>query len=206
MSEIADAREAQRLYRLLQPYFLSAASVLDLGRGTAFPTVGYDGLAVGAGSRFFRTDLGWECYYDGARWLTAHQYVAAPFQTAGATLLDFTASSGGDVPIRLRTDFGTYIEHIAVTTRVLTTNSGASFWTVQFDSQTITFSASTAILSFSTGTTPDTANAYTNHAADVAAGNRAPANNGFFTLTVTKTGTPGTLRCLYAIYYRLIVT
>lgn len=170
------------------------------GSGAAFP------VTVSAGFRFFRTDLGFACYYDGTRWLTTHQYVAAPFQTAGSTVLDFTANSAGDVPIRIRADLGVYVDYIACTTRVLTTNSAVSFWAVKFDSYTTTFSASSVLRSFTTGATPDTVAAYTDHSGAVAGGSAAPANNGFFTLTVTKTGAPGTLRVLYAIYYRLIVT
>ncbi len=64
----------QQLRNDLAPYFLSYDAVRDLGSDTAFPVSADITGGLQASDRFFRTDLGWACYYDGARWLTVQEF------------------------------------------------------------------------------------------------------------------------------------
>lgn len=169
------------------------------GYGSSFPS------SPATGRTFFRTDLGFECYYDGTRWLTVHEYSLA---LAGGntlnTLLDFSASDSFAYVMRLRTDYAPYFTRCAITTRVSTTNNGTNNWTVGIDLYNLSFGAGTTIYTFSTGTTPDTAGIYTDHEGN--ASTPAPSNRTHLALSVQKTLTPGVLRVLPTIYYRLIVT
>src|SRR4051812_16129428 len=110
---------AYNLRKPLAPYFLSYAALLDLGRGTAFPTVGHDGAAVQAGARFFRTDIGFACYYDGTRWLTAHEY---PIPIVPVTAYTAAGSPNATIAAQIRTDYAPYITRVATTLVVATTN------------------------------------------------------------------------------------
>ena len=193
---------AYRLRKPLAPYFQSPGALLDLGRGTAMPTAGHDGAAVQDGARFFRTDLGFACYYDGTRWLTMHEYSVVPFSAPAG--LDFAANDGTALVARLRTDDAPLFTRIAMTTRVLTTNSAVSYWTVLLVGYSITFGSSTTIVNYDTSA--DTVNAYTSHEGAPAV--VQPADYTHIALSVTKagaTGTPGTLRVFPSCFYRLII-
>jgi hypothetical protein len=167
------------------------------GAGTAFPS------SPATGARFFRTDLGLECYYDGTRWLTMHEYALGNFGgNTLNTLADFTASDSFAFLWRLRTQYAPYFTRVAVTTRVSTTNNATNFWTIGFDCYNISFGAGTTIYTFSTAA--DTVTAYTDH--EGAPSTPAPANNTHLALSIQKTLTPGALRILFQAYYRLIIT
>src|SRR3954469_18270944 len=88
-----------------------------LSAGTAFPST------PGTNLLFYRSDLGWLCYYDGTRWLTVHEYSAAFPQTA------FTATSSFVIK-PIRQDYAPYITRLSAQLIVLTTNSAINFWTI----------------------------------------------------------------------------
>lgn len=198
MNEIAETDEARRLYRLLTPYFPTRAGSLELGRGTAFPTIGHDGAAVQAGARFFRTDLGWASYYDGTRWLTAHEYMI-PVQA----LTTFTGPGtlAGTITA-LRTDYAPYFTRVEMTTVVAATNNGSNYWTCELIGVDLPFTSVSVISNPST--IADTVGVRVNHAA--AAGAPTPSNRQFIRGRFTTTGSPGQLEITISAFYRLIVT
>lgn len=194
MNDITKAHEARRLYQLLSPYFLSYAGSLDLVRGTAFPTTGHDGAAVQAGARFFRTDLGFACYYDGTRWLTAEEFQcdlppysrnALPFAGAGATTVLLAPQ---------RTDYATYYERAKAYLDVLTTNDGANYWAFS-----LLLGASTV---WTANTSGDAAGAINKEHSTPGAAITAQLAQ----VKVTKTGAPSNVFIAVSYWYRLIIT
>ncbi len=164
----------------------------NFGRGTAFPS------SPAAGTVFFRTDLGWWCFYDGTRWLTCEEFLAHAGVT-GATLGSTTTQSFG----RSRSDHAHYVTRIALATYVATTNDATHNWTIDIKAASATLAATTMLHSASTsGDSPNT-----NVDKEAAPGtSQTPANYGFFQYTGTKNNTPGNLTLYLTVYYRLIVT
>lgn len=187
--ELADIRK-----RLAALEGLETSGIHFLGAGTSFPA------SPPTNGVYFRTDLGWQCYYDGAQWLTTHEYVVLP--ALAPTSCDFAANDGTAHVARMRTDYVPYFTRAALTTRVLTTNNGTNFWTVVLAGYNLSFGSFTNIVSYTTAS--DTAGTYTTHEGAVSTAN--PANNTHVALSVTKTLTPGTLRVFWSLYYKLIVT
>jgi hypothetical protein len=188
-------KQAQQLAPHLNAWFPSFAGTRLLGRGTAFPSTD---ITIAAGDRFFRTDLGFECYYDGARWLTVQvvPMVLLPNRTtvAANTIWD----------TRVRTDMALYVEYYAISTNVAATNNGTNFWTITCQGVNLGLTAATTV--YQPNTSADTAATETDHSGAVAAGSVAPANNAFLRVSANKTLTPGNLTLAVTAYTRLIVT
>lgn len=160
--------------------------------GTSFPASPTTGFV------FFRTDLGWGCYYDGTRWLTA-------FTTPIPLLPNRTAVSVNTIwDTRVRQDYALYVEYIALSTNVAATNNGTNFWTVTIQGVNLGLSAATTV--FAPNTSGDTAATETDHSGAVAAGNVAPTNNAYLRVSVGKTSAPGNLTLACTCYVRWIVT
>lgn len=153
-----------------------------------------------AGTLFFRTDLGFLCYYDGTRWLTVHEYVL-PLVPNRATV---AVNTIWDTTIRI--DYAVYLTRVALTTNVATTNNSTNFWTVTLQGVNLALSAATTFYNPNTGTTPDTAGVETDHGGTVSAGNATPTNRQFLRASVGKTLTPGNLTISCTVSYRLIIT
>lgn len=147
------------------------------------------------GQLVFRTDLGWLCYYDGSRWLTAHE-VAHPL-TIWTT---YTVNTNLDTV--LRTDVAPYVTRVAIVTYVATTNTGAHYWSVALQGVNGSQTAATTVLAVTTAGDP--VDTYTAH--EGAAATPAPANRTYWRLALSKTGAPGTLYINAVVYYRSIVT
>lgn len=188
---------AYNLRKSLSVYFPSLAASLDLGRGTALPTTGHDGAAIQTNARFFRTDLGWRCYYDGTRWLTMHEYEINMTPFGGV----FPYSGGSPATILLtpsRADFSYYLEGARSYTLVSTTNDGSNYWSFQLlDDNT------TNLWSFSTS--GQAAGAGTLQAQGVMG---AVTLSSFLNLNIVgKTGAPGALSvCNVSVWCKLVVT
>lgn len=192
MSDLQTLRRLERAERTLERL---QTVERPMAGGTAFPSTPPTGFL------FYRTDLGWLCYYDGTRWLTVHEYEAAFF--AGDSI-DFTANNASAMIVRNRTDYAPYVTRVALTSRVITTNDANNFWSIVFVGYNLSFGSFTTLVTYTTAT--DTVNAYTTHESALTV---APANNTHFSISITKAGAaanPGTLRLLPAIFYRLIVT
>jgi hypothetical protein len=158
--------------------------------GTSFPA------SPVSGDQYFRTDLGWLCYYDGTRWLTAHEF-AYFFPYASGFTVDGDSGNGP----RIRADYAAYITRVAISTNVATTNSGSAYWTVTL--KAVFFGTGvTTVRTFNTSA--DTHDVWAEH--DAAADTPNPSNAHSFTFYWAKTGTPGALAYSANIYYRLIVT
>jgi hypothetical protein len=170
-------------------------TTLGVNAGTSFPGSPFTGM------RWFRTDLGLECYYDGTRWLTVQQF-DMPMPITDATL---SIGTSGTVSNRspVRQDYGIYLVRWVCVTFVSTTNTGAAYWTVALNRRTAA-NAGTDIASFTTGTTPDTASNWVNHDQTINAVLDSSARE--LRITVTKTGSPGGIYPLSTLVYRLIVT
>jgi hypothetical protein len=172
----------------LQSTLVTILGKAKINCGTTFP------LAPAAGDVYFRTDLGFECYYDGTRWLTTHEYA----ESVTTTL--FTAN-GNALASQARSDYAIYVTRVAISTDVLTTNNGTNYWTVTVRGLNAALTATT-LLTFTTAA--DTVNVFTNH--EAAPATNTPANRLFFDVLVAKTLTPGNIYTIVTIYYRLIVT
>lgn len=161
------------------------------GSGTAFPS------SPAAGWRFFRTDLGFLCYFDGARWLTVQEYptVIPPY---GRTAQPYAGAAGVLLLAPMRTDRGLVVTRAKAYLDVVAPNTGANFWSLALKES----AGGSSIWTFTT-------------AAD------APGvglNKEFFTPTVVvaanyytfevtgKTGAPGTIVLSGGFWYRLIIT
>lgn len=161
--------------------------------GTAFPA------SYPSNTPFFRSDLGWWCYYDGTRWLTAHEYQMA----AGITTYAATNNTGLDHTFR--GDFSPFITRVAVVTSVATTNNGTNFWTISIQGVNLAKSAATDIYVYTTAA--HSVGVLTQ--VDVGAGtltNQVLANRQYWRTAAGTTGAPGTITLHSSIFYRLIVT
>jgi hypothetical protein len=187
----------QLAYNLRNPlaaYFPAYATSHDLGRGTAFPTTGYDGNAIVADDRFYRTDLDFACVFDGTHWLTTHEYEAdlTPYVIGSTARITVTTTVALLQP--MRTDYHAGLTRIKLYCDVLTTNNGTNFWTFVIGTNTTTaWSPTTAADAPGTAINKETA-----PGTDI--------TGNYWSAGVTKTGTPGSLAFNVTIYYRLIVT
>ena len=161
------------------------------GAGTAFPS------GIAAGFRFFRTDLGFDCYYDGTRWLTVHEYAAA-LNWFGLTALPYAGSGATLVLVPTRADYQLYVTRAALYAFTNGTNNGSNYWTFDLkDSADNVF--------WSPNTSAVAAGQYTTTAAIAAAA--ASPSIAYFNMTATKTGAPTSVGALHCTaYYRIIVT
>jgi hypothetical protein len=185
----------------------SVASSLDVGTsikvykvaaqvtaGTVFPITG-----LLAGQRYFRTDLGLDCYYDGTRWLTVQEYSFATI-TQGS----WPATNTNDFLIRMDvpTDYQIYLTRFGGVSYVATTNDGTKYWTFPLVSLD---SANAVISTISSPTTQSDAittwvakDATLNMAVDVSARS--------LRISATKTSTPGLGYFVPQLLYRKIIT
>lgn len=187
---------ARQLAPYLNPYFPSYAGSRQLGRGTAFPSVD---ITLAAGDRFFRTDVMFECVYDGTRWLTAHEYVAvlAPYTPTVPAAAFYTGGVTANLAYYAPTTFyDLYVGRWNISYISDTNQSGANKWTLVLATNAATI------------TTQDTSNA-------TVAGNlgsREANDNTARTVTfirlqaTVKTGAPGGLWATASVNYRLVIT
>jgi hypothetical protein len=161
------------------------------GYGATFPT------APATGRTFFRTDLGWLCYYDGTRWLTAHEYamVLSAFVSYGTTSPQTTNLQD------VRFDYAPYITRVTIHTRVSTTNNATNFWSIAIQGIN-----GAVTLSDTIATTDTSANSVASiNRVDGAASTAAPTNRDWFRVQLTKTLTPGAIEMAAQMNYRLII-
>ena len=184
----------------LVPLLQSSQKVLEqvkvietprMGSGTAFPT------GITAGYRFFRTDLGFDCYYDGTQWLSLNIYSASLPQYT------FTAT-GSYISKVLRQDFAPYIIRLSAEFLVLTTNNATNFWTVTVRGASSSYAATTTIHTFNTSGLA--ANTWANVDTSFPSGTATPTNRALFDVSAVPTLAPGTLVISVNIDYRLIIT
>lgn len=163
------------------------------GAGSSFPASPATGLL------FFRSDLGFLCYYDGARWLTIHEY-SAVMSTSAATS---TVTNANLLTVAQRDNYAIDVTRIETSYFVATTNNGTNFWTITHQGQDGTFGTANNISSFDTSGAAANAWGTFDVAPNVTA---TPANYRHLNISVSKTNAPGQLSILSTVYYRLIVT
>jgi hypothetical protein len=157
--------------------------------GTAFPT------GIATGFRFHRSDLGWTCYYDGTRWLTEQVFEARMMALTATVTGENNAAATQIVPHL--TDYGLYLLRWEVIAFVLTTNSGANYWTMRLRGAGATTLASTDSSAQAPGVAwRATITSFSNHA----------AYDYYNVRTEITAGAPGSLTWRWAARYRLIIT
>jgi hypothetical protein len=158
--------------------------------GTAFPS------SPATGMRFWRSDLGYLCYYDGTRWLTVHEYSITITDQISNTVAFDTAFV---VP---RDDgYRAYWTYAAVQTFISPTNNATNYWTIELQSVDNSIASTTTIASFNTSALAAGGN-YTALGITTA----LPTNRPLTRAHVTKTGAPSSLALTMTAYYRLVIT
>ncbi len=160
--------------------------------GTVFPAQpGY-----GNNRPFFRTDLGWFCFYDGTQWLTAQEFTVT---MQGGTILTWTSISANASSIYsppLRSDYAPYFTRHSTEVQVAVPNDGSKYWTITL--HTVAGNTITTVITDGIG-----AGGWNFFGWAI---NAAIAGATAVYLSFAKTSTPGDLYCSMTLYYRLIVT
>jgi len=160
------------------------------GEGTSFPG------SPSTGDRFFRTDLGWSCFYDGTRWLTDFE-LSHFFPYASGFAVDGDSGNGS----RIRGDYAIYVTRVSVSTYITGTNNGSNYWTVTLK----TLHLGVGVAQFRAfNSSADTHDVFTDH--DSAADTPNPAYSYGMAIYYAKVGSPGTFSYSANVCYRLIVT
>lgn len=160
--------------------------------GTVFPS------AV-TGDRYWRTDLGLECYYDGTRWLSVQLFHDIMAQsTDGGIPISATQICGrntlwsGAYDLWIVSVYGTMFS---------SSLSGSAYWTVTV-AKGNTASSFTDIASFNDQSGTDS----NWEKKTVAVGALLGASDSTLRWTATKTSTPGPVYVSGAVTYRLVLT
>lgn len=155
--------------------------------GTAFPG------SPTAGDRFWRTDLGFDCYYDGARWLSSHEYTAEfqPWEASppyGATVNALISPAHSDYP-------SIYITRAWWLAYVFVVNNVSNYWVVnmQRDGGNV-WSVSSASYAANSVIAVSTALNMVNNP------------SSFFMWNLAKFGSPGNMQFSGTFRYRLVLT
>lgn len=158
-------------------------------KGTAFPA------NPQTGDLFFRTDLGFLCYYTGTEWLTVEEYSTSPvFQT-------FSANSSS-IGFPNRSGYTLHVTHIEIATNVVAPNSGSAYWTIIVKGGDVALGNLTNILTFDTS--GDFAGTYVDHGG--VANPTEPTYHHQFLFSGSKTaGSPGNANVKCTVFYRLVV-
>ena len=171
-----------------------AISTTNLGtaRGTSFP------VAPGTGDRYFRTDLGYECYYDGTRWLTVNEYITGQLREGAVDTTDTNL-------LLLQNSKHVYVTTISVVTYTATTNDASNYYTMDFYLVPIWgyYAAMSTLLHTFDTKTDGTANWAEHTGCNTA---HLGASDYHIMAKITKTGSPGTLNYVFVAAYRLIIT
>lgn len=167
------------------------ADKTKFGSGTAFPG------SPATNDRFFRTDLGWLCYYDGTRWLTDFEMTMT--QTQRSTTVAAFLLMGA-----LRDNYAAYITRVNYLLFIGPTHNGSNYWTLTIRGLTSTYGGGNTIDTFNTSAIAASTWTQVARAPNTTS---VPASNDFVDLNVAVgAGTPGQLTFILTIFYRLIVT
>lgn len=188
----AEARSLREHERRIAELERSLAQVRTRGSGvpsgTSFPT------SPQTGYRFFRSDLGYECFYDGSQWLTCQVFEARMMALSATVTGENNAAATQIVPNL--TDYGIYLLRWESVAFVLTTNTGANYWTLRLRGAGSTTLASYDTSAYSVGVA--VRNTITSFS--------SPGGYDYFNVRTETTGAPGTLTWRWAARYRLIIT
>lgn len=170
----------------------------DLGRGTAFPASADLPGGLQTSDRFFRTDLGWQCFYDGTRWLTVHEY-ALPTPAYPPFPQPYSGAAGNPIAlVPLRNDFAWFVGVVKSYTTVATTNDASNYWTFALRTNT-----GTTLNTYSTQSLAPNSNINS----QVAVNTVVPVSAEYLLVVVaTKVGAPGALTVTMTPHVRYIAT
>ena len=167
-----------------------AVSKTGIDFGTSFPG------SPASGDRFFRTDLGFECYYDGSRWLTCNEY--------SMTMDDEETSTADETGCNkvIRSDYGIYVTKVAYWYDLDATNDGTHYWTLKVKFEDEEGGSDDDIWTHDTdGDTADDEYYGTDAVDDV-----VTSGNMLVKFLVAKTDSPTEIDWRLTFYYRLVVT
>jgi hypothetical protein len=156
--------------------------------GTSFPG------SPAAGDRYWRTDLGMECFYDGTRWLTSTKYVQPfAYKTNQSAAWDDRITLGAGSVYVYTLDAVMYAGSL----------SGSAYWTIDLYTKLVNDSTSASLgqVSIQSGTSSNwlVRSANVNAVIDL-------ATNPVLQATSGKVGAPGNLTSVVSVVYRRIVT
>ena len=159
--------------------------------GTVFPT------GIPTGFRFWRTDLGFECYYDGSQWLTVQEYICdMSFETD--TALNYAVTTTFVRLGLIHSDYKVYLTRGEMLIFISGTNNGTNYMIY-----TIKDSSATTVWTFDTsadGTGVNlskTTNSFT----------QPGAARTYLELDMARFGVPTAQTPRFpVIFYRLVVT
>jgi len=158
-------------------------------KGTAFPA------NPQTGDLFFRTDLGFLCYYTGTAWLTVNEYSNSP---QFATL----STNASTIGFPVRAVYTPHITRVEIATNIVAPNSASAYWTIVVRGGSLALASLTDFLTFDTSA--DAAGSYVDHSS--AAPNPVePTYHHTFLFSGTKTNLPGNANVKCTIFYRLVV-
>lgn len=171
--------------------FLRGDGNWSLRAGTSFPG------SPTTGQEFFRTDLGFDCFWNGTYWVTKDLF------TASMSVLNASANgSGGGVALWNTYQF--YVERVIFQIKCVGTQDATNYWTVYARSINNGYSAATTIYSFvTTGLSPNIF--YDKSGVPTV---RTDATNKYWLdIAYNKTNSPGDIGLLFCtFFYRLIVS
>lgn len=168
----------------------SAATLLRYG-GTSFPA------SPTTNDLFYRTDLGYWCYYDGTRWLSCHIETT----TLGLQEALIGAAANATFWAPYMGNYNIYAIEANVATDVFTTNNATNYWTVQVGTQD---GGVATPRGSSFNTSADAVATMTTH--NVPLGVVLGTSTDAWYVSFTKTLTPGTIYVLAQVRYRIILT
>lgn len=159
-------------------------TVSGIASGTSMPGT------PAANDRFFRTDLGLLCYYDGTRWLTLNEY-SVNSETG-------TEATSGWAAVK--TGFDKYVTRVQWAFNLSKAHSVTSYCTLTASIGSASVSCLTQNIS-TTGSVITSSGAPTTASANTSGG-------GSITIASTSTGTVTASSCSWnvTVYYRLIIT
>ena len=153
------------------------------------------------GTKFYRTDLNWLCFYDGTRWLTCHEY-SQPIAIQDILVPRAVSSAASTGYLALRQDFDLFLTSLTIMSLTVSPNNGSNYWEYQFRYKNSSNSA-TVITTINTSThTPLVAT-------DCSVTLNTPLNTAAIFLDFLvqgAAGSPGACYPFSTINYRLIVT
>lgn len=172
----------------------------DLSRGTAFPASADIPGGLLAGDRFWRTDIGVACYYDGTRWLTVHQYSEPLLPAPGIVVPKTDAAYVNNQSVCFNaaaSGYGIYFNAAYGWMFVATTNNGSNYWELEITN------TGTSCGTFSTAADAANTNLYKSATTPVV----LAAGRQYWQLrTSNNVGAPGNLSFAFTVFYRLIIT
>lgn len=161
--------------------------------GTSFP------VSPATNDRFFRTDLGYLCYYDGTRWLTVNEYSSSIYDNE-----TFGSSDSTEAQLALSNTHNVYIKRLLCVVSVETTNNGSNYWTLSLIGGAQNYATETTFATMTTAAI--SADNYAAIEAD-ASTNVDATNNKLWYIYLDKSGSPGDITLFsFTIHYRKIIT